>query len=114
MNDILGIQILGILFAFFMVYLTFLHQKRREFTAKEYIFWVGAWIIFLLLVLFPTSLDFFIKDILDMSRRLDFFIIAGFMFLIGITFYIYGIVRKNQNKIERVVREIAIEKLNKK
>ena len=111
---ILGIQILGILFALFMFYITFLHQRRREFTVKESIFWFGAWIIFLLLVIFPTMLDFFIKDVLDFSRRMDFFIVLGFMFLIGIVFHIYTIIRKTQNKIERVIRKIAIEKGIKK
>jgi hypothetical protein len=107
--NILGIQIVGILFALFMFYLTFLHQRRREFTAKEYLVWAGAWIVFLLLVLFPTSLDFLIKDVLSVSRRLDFFIIVGFMFLIGMMFHTYTVVRKTQNKIERVVRKIAID-----
>ena len=106
---ILGIQILGILFALFMFYITFLHQRRREFTVKECIFWFGAWLCFLLLVIFPASLDFLISDVLNFSRRMDFFIVVGFMFLIGIVFHIYAIVRKTQNKIERVVRKIAIE-----
>ena len=58
---ILGVQILGILFALFMFYITFLHQRRNEFTVKESIFWFGAWLSFLFLVIFPTSLDFFIN-----------------------------------------------------
>jgi hypothetical protein len=111
---ILGIQIFGVLFALVMVYLTFLHQKRKEFTVKEYSFWYGAWIAFLLLVLFPRSLDFIIKNVLNVGRRLDFFIIIGFMFLIGIIFHTYTVVRKTQNKIEKVVRKVAIDKVEKK
>jgi len=112
--NMLGIQIFGVLFALFMFYLTFLHQKRKEFTVKEYLCWFGTWAVFLLLVLFPTSLDFFIKNILHLARRLDFFIIIGFMFVIGVLFHTYTIMRKTQNKVERVVREIAIERQNKK
>ncbi len=111
---ILGIQILGVLFALFMFYITFLHQRRKEFTIKESILWFGAWIIFLLLVIFPTSLDFFIKGVLSFNRMLDFFIVIGFMFLIGIMFHTYTLVRKNQNRIDKIVRKIAIEKQNKK
>lgn len=111
---IIGIQILGILFALFMFYITFLHQRRNEFTTKESIFWFGAWTIFLLLVIFPTSLDFFIKNILNFNRRLDFFIVIGFMFLMGIMFHIYTIVRKNQNRVDKIVRKIAIDKEVKK
>ncbi len=111
---ILGIQILGVLFVLFMVYITFLHQRRNEFTAKESIFWFGAWIFFLLLVIFPTYLDFFIKNVLNFNRRLDFFIVLGFMFLIGMIFHTYTIVRKNQNSVEKVVRKIAIDQQDKK
>ena len=107
---ILGIQILGILFALFMFYITFLHQRRNEFTVKESIFWFGAWLCFILLVIFPTSLDFLIKNVLDFSRRMDFFIVIGFMFLLGIIFHTYSTVRKTQRKVDKLVRKVAIEK----
>ena len=114
MNTV-GIQIVGVLFGLFMFYITFLHQRRNEFTIKEGIFWFGAWCAFLVLAIFPTSMDFFISGVLDFNRRIDFFIIAGFMFLIGITFHIYTIVRKNQKRIEKIVRKVAIDKkYNKK
>jgi len=81
---------------------------------RESVFWFGAWMCFLLLMIFPTSLDFFIRDILDLGRRLDFFIVIGFMFLIGVVFHTYTIVRKSQNRIDKLVRKMAIEKENKK
>jgi len=114
MIEILGIQILGILFALFMIYVTFLQQKRNEFTVKESILWFGAWICFLILVIFPKTFDFFITNVLSFSRMMDFFIVIGFMFLIGVSFYTYTLVRKNQNKIDNLVRNIAIEKELKK
>lgn len=107
---ILGIQILGVLFALFMIYLTFLHQKRKEFSLQEYLFWMFIWIVFLFLVIFPTSLDFFVKGVLNLRRRMDFFIIAGFIFVIGVVFHIYITVRKTKNKVEKMVRKIAVEK----
>jgi len=114
MNGLIGIQIGGILFALFMGYITFLHLRRKEFTVKETIFWVGAWSVFLLLSVFPTSLDFLVSGVLNFSRRMDFFIVLGFMFLIGVTFYIYTLVRKNQNQIEKIVRKMAIEREDNK
>ena len=110
MNLIIGIQILGMLFAVFMSYLTFLHFRKKEFTTKETIFWLGVWIIFLTISIFPTGLDFIIKNWLSFNRRLDFFIVIGFMFVIGVIFYIYTIIRKVQNKVENLVRKIALEK----
>ena len=111
---IIGIQVFGILFAGFMFYLTFLHQRRNEFTAKETFFWFGTWIAFLTLVIFPTYLDFFIKGVLGFSRKLDFFIVLGFMFLLGILFHTYIIMRKTQNRVEKIVRHMAIEKAKEK
>ena len=106
--SIIGLQIIGTLFALLMIYITYLHQKRKEFTVKESIIWFGAWIVFLFLSFFPTGLDFFIKGVLGLARRIDFFIILGFMFLIGINFHTYTLVRQNQNKINRLVRKIAL------
>ena len=109
MAKILGIQILGILFGFFMMYYTFLHYKRKDFTIREYSFWFIFWGIFVIVTLFPQMLDP-VLETLNISRTLDFFIIAGFLFLIFIIFYTYTIVRKNQKKLEEVVRQIALKK----
>jgi hypothetical protein len=106
----LGIQVLGILFGLFMLYLTFLHGKRKEFTNKEGIFWILVWILFIFISMVPNSLNFLVRDLIGLSRPLDFFIIAGFMFLIGSTFYTYTIVRKNQNRVEEIIRKVAIER----
>ncbi|MBW2974176.1 DUF2304 domain-containing protein [Candidatus Woesearchaeota archaeon] len=107
--DILGIQILGILFGIFMMYYVFLNRKRKELTIKEYSFWTVLWIAFILLTLFPQSLKPLVRSI-GFARTMDFFIVAGFMFLIGSLFYIYLLVRKNQKRLEEIVRRIAIEK----
>lgn len=107
--DILGIQILGSLFGIFMIYYVFLHYKRKELTIKEYLFWIGLWVLFIILTLFPWLLSPIVRSI-GFARTMDFFIVAGFMFLIGSLFYIYLIVRSNQKKLEEIVRKIAFEK----
>lgn len=109
MASILGIQILGILFAIFMLYYTFLQKKRKDFTTKEYSFWVILWTIFLIVTIFPGLLDPIVKS-LSLARTMDFFIILGFMFLIGSIFYTYTLVRKNQKKLEEIVRKVAMKK----
>ncbi len=109
---ILGIQILGVLFGLFMIYYVFLHRKRKELTIKEYSSWVVLWILFIILTLFPGLLGPIVRSI-GFARTMDFFIVAGFMFLIGSLFYIYLLVRSNQKRLEEIVRKIAFEK-NKK
>jgi len=107
---ILGIQMLGVLFALFMIYLTYLHSKRKEFTMKEWSVWSLMWIIFIFIALYPNALDFVVKGLFALKRPLDFYIISGFMFLTGMIFHIYTIVRNNQKKIESIVRKTAMEK----
>ena len=109
MANILGIQILGLLFGFFMMYYTFLQYKRKEFTIKEYSFWFVFWAVFVATTLFPQVLDPVLST-LNIARALDFFIIGGFLFLICAIFYTYTLVRKNQKKLEEVVRNIAIKR----
>src|SRR3989338_6128386 len=109
MAEIIGVQIIGILFGFFMMYYTFLHYKRKEFTMREYGFWLVLWAIFIIVTLFPGILDPLLKS-LSIARALDFFIIIGFLFLIGMIFYTYTNVRANQKKLEEVVRKIALKK----
>jgi hypothetical protein len=109
MANIVGIQILGMLFGIFMMYYTFLYYKRKEFTIREYSFWLVFWGIFVLITLFPQVLDPILVK-LNIVRALDFFMIAGFLFVIIIVVHTYMIVRKNQRKIEEVVRNIALRK----
>ena len=109
MAKILGIQILGILFGFFMMYYTFLQHKRKEFTIKEYSFWFIFWAAFVIITLFPQILDP-VLNTLNIARALDFFIIVGFLFTIFVVFYTYTIVRKNQKNLEEVVRNIALKR----
>ena len=111
---LLGIQIAGILFSLFMLYITFLHRKRDEFTINEAGFWTILWIGFTFFIIFPHSFDFIIRDVLDFARTLDFFIVTGFMFVIGAIFYTYTVLRKTQKKVDSIVRKVAIDKAYKR
>jgi hypothetical protein len=110
---VLGIQVLGSIFALFMLYVTFLHQKRKEYTVKEYLFWTFFWIVFGLVSIFPQWLDP-ISKVLRLTRTLDLFIILGFMFMIGMIVYVYDVTRRTQRKVEEVVRMFAIERAGRK
>jgi hypothetical protein len=64
--------------------------------------------------LFPHTFDFIIKDILDFGRTMDFFIVVGFLFVIGAIFYTYTVLRKTQKKVDQIVRKVALETVYKK
>ncbi|MBI2653427.1 DUF2304 domain-containing protein [Candidatus Woesearchaeota archaeon] len=106
---VMGIQIAGFLFGLFMLYYSFLNYKRKEFTTKEFSFWVLVWLAFVAVALFPSILDP-ITQRFGFFRTLDVLIITGFLFLISAVFYTYTVVRKVQRKVEVVVREIAMRK----
>lgn len=109
MAKILGIQIAGFLFGVFMIYYSFLNYKRKEFTAKEFSFWIFIWAVFIIISLFPFLLDPMVKGI-GFLRALDLLTIGGFLFLIAAIFYIYTLTRKNQKQLEIIVRETAMKK----
>ena len=105
----LGIQIAGSLFGLFMAYYSFLNYKRKEFTVKEFGFWAFLWILFIIVALFPFLLDPIVKSV-GFLRALDLLTIIGFIFLTTAIFYTYTLARKNQRKLETIVREIAMKK----
>ena len=106
---VLGIQVAALLFGLFMVYYSFLRLKRKEFTKKEFMFWMVVWVLFIIATSAPDVLEPFFRK-LSFARKLDVYIISGFMFLIGIAFYTYTLTRKNQRQIDEIVRKIAFEK----
>ncbi|MBI2101417.1 DUF2304 domain-containing protein [Candidatus Woesearchaeota archaeon] len=108
MAKILGIQIAGILFGLFMLYYSFLNYKRKEFNAKEFVFWIFLWAALVVIALFPSVLDPVIKP-LGFFRALDFLVMTGFLFLTLAIFYTYTVAKKNSKQLESIVREIAIK-----
>ena len=110
-KGILGIPIFGMFFSCIMIYLTFLHYKRKEFSVEIFFFWLTLWLGFIFMVVYPTSLDFLIRGILKFGRRLDFFIVLGFIFLIALMYYNYIVVRYTKKRVERIIREVALEKV---
>lgn len=104
-----GIQIIGILFALVMIYLTFLYYKKQSYSTRSFIFWLSVWIAFLAATFFPTSL-YGIMEELNIERTVDFFVIGGFMFFAVVIFHLFVTIKKLEAKIEKIVRETAIKK----
>ena len=109
----LGIQVFGLVFSAFMLYVSFLYYKKKEFTLTEWSFWALFAVLFAAISVFPEVLDPVVKS-LNLGRKLDLFIILGFMFIIAITFYTYKITRHTDRRVEELVRNIAIERAEKK
>ena len=104
----LGVQIIGVLFALIMLYITFLHKKRKEFTTTEFSFWLILWLMFIYVTIFPTSLNFIVKT-MDFTRAFDLLVVIGFLFMISLGTYNYLNGKNNKKKIEEIVRKIALK-----
>ena len=110
---VLGIQIMGFLFGLFIIYYSFLNYKRKEFTIKEFLFWICLWTVFIVFSLFPFVLDPILKP-LGFFRALDLLVITGFLFLTAMIFHTYTIMRKTQKQVEAIVRNLALKMAKKK
>lgn len=102
-----GIQIIGILFMIIMMYLTYVHYKRKSFGLKSLILWLAVWIVALVVVSVPRTV-YGVMQALNIQRTADFITLLGFSFFAVIIFYLYSIVGKNSQKMEQLVRQLAI------
>ena len=106
---IIGLQIVGLIFGLGMLYLTFLHFKRKEYLKGDFIVWSVVWLFFLFMVMFPSTL-YGIMESLMIERTVDFFVIGGFMLFSIIIFQMYVSLKRMQNKVEEVVRKVAMDR----
>ncbi|MFQ5475054.1 MAG: DUF2304 family protein [Candidatus Nanoarchaeia archaeon] len=110
---IVGMQLIGILFALVMLYLTFLYYKRGQYDMRGLVVWSLIWLGFLTLVLVPHTV-YGIMEMLEIQRTVDFFVIGGFLVFSVILFHLYVITKDTQKKVEELVRTIAIKKAKRK
>ena len=92
-----------------MCFFTFLNYKRREINGREFFFWNGVWILFIIISIIPEILDPIVGTF-NFKRKMDLFVIASIGFLMALGFVNYLIVKKNQKRVEKIVRELALRK----
>ncbi|MBR9703537.1 DUF2304 domain-containing protein [Candidatus Woesearchaeota archaeon] len=108
-----GVQLVGVLFALIMLYLTFLYYKRSSYSTKSFVLWIIIWCGFLLATFFPSSLYGLMEE-LNIERTVDLFVIGGFMFFTVIVFYMFSIIKSLERRIEELVRDVAVALPKKK
>lgn len=104
----LGIQIIAVCFAGFMLYVTFLHYKRQNINRPEFVFWLIIWIIFIFFTLFPKVLDPILTD-LFVTRAMDLLSIVAFMILAYLGFQNHVGIKSLQRKIDSLVRDLTLK-----
>lgn len=110
---ILGIQIIGIIFALIMIYFAYLHYSRGELSVKENISWWIIWVGAIIIIIFPDILRDFSQKIL-ITRVFDLMVIGGFILVITLSINVYIKNKKIEKKLEDLIRKDALQKKDDK
>ncbi|MEA3429640.1 MAG: DUF2304 family protein [Nanoarchaeota archaeon] len=102
------LQVVGVIFALGMLFLTYLHFKRKEFAISDFLVWLLVWVGFVLVLVFPESVKFVFQS-LAIQGPLWFLTIAAILFLTVLVFYLHFTVRKGQMKLADIVKSSALK-----
>jgi|GEM_PF-2098627 len=110
---IIIIQLLFIFFAIAMIYIALIHFKKRELTNTDMFVWFLVWIFAILLVVFPDFLRSFSQTFM-FARLFDLVVVFGFVFVVVIVSKAYLRTRQLERKLEKIIRNDALDKLDEK
>lgn len=99
-------QVVALLFALFMMYVTSIHGKKRNLSVIEVSLWLSTWGLFIIIALFPNVL-LGITGVLRFSRVFDLLVVVALMVLSVLVFFSYFALKGLHRKVEVLVRELA-------
>lgn len=106
---IIGLQIIAILFALTMIYFALLNYKRREINGAEIAGWLVVWGGTMIVVIFPELLRTFASTFL-VTRVFDLMVVGGFVIVISLVSAAYMKSKRNEKKLEDLVRKLSLKK----
>jgi len=111
-DTLLGIQIIALSFAGFMLYVAFLHYKKKNISKFELAFWTLIWLTFVFFALFPRTLDPILSE-LFIARAMDLLMIGAFMILAYLGFSNHVGIKNLQKQIRHLVSSEARKNVKK-
>ena len=111
--NLIGIQIISIIFIFFMMYVVHIHYRKKELPAIEAIFWYTTFVVLALIVIIPETAQF-VTTTFEVSRLTDFITAIAFMVVFGMLIDTRMQMHKLRKKLEEKIRKEAINKVRKK
>lgn len=111
MNAITKIQLIAIIFGLLMMYLSFLHHKRKEFNGFQFIIWEILWVGFIIVTILPDRFNI-VTERLGIARAFDLFAIVAFIVVLFLAFHNYLLITKLEKRLENKVRDEALSALN--
>jgi hypothetical protein len=103
----IGIQVFAVFFSLFMAYIAYINFRKKIISGLAFVLWEALWVGFIVVVLFPSIMDP-ILEVLHFYRLFDMLTVAAFAFLVVFSFYNFILASRNNKKIEKLVRRIAI------
>ena len=107
MSPFFGIQLISIMFAVFMLYISFIHFKKENINTGEFIFWIALWSGFVFVSLNPAILNPILQK-LFITRALDLLMIAAFMILAYLGFMNHVGIKHLNKRISTIIKKDAI------
>lgn len=111
--NIITLQLVLLGFALLMSYSLFLHWKKRNISNKFFFSWLLIFIVFIFLAMFPKLLEPLMRE-LFIVRVMDLGMIGTFMILTYVSIENNIKIKNIEDKMEKVVRKIAIKKFDQK
>ncbi|MBI5151197.1 MAG: DUF2304 domain-containing protein [Candidatus Pacebacteria bacterium] len=101
------LQVISVIFAFFMMYVVRIHHKKQHLDALEFWCWISLWTAFGLTALFPQTFQG-ITETLHISRVFDLLVIVALMIVVFFTFQNRMYFKRLEKKLEHMIRERAM------
>lgn len=111
--SIISLQLLLLGFSVFMLYSLFLHWKKKDITNGLFLFWIFVFFLFIFISIFPKILEPLLKQFF-IVRVMDLGMIGTFMILTYLTIENNIKIKKDEEKIEKIIRKISIKEIYKK
>lgn len=107
------IQIILTFFVFFVVWSIILKYRKKEITAKEFVFWLFFWALTLVAVSYPKITDKMAK-LVGVSRGADLLVYFSIFILFFVVFKIFVKLEKMEMNITKIVRKISLNEKDSK
>lgn len=105
------IQLLIIAFSALIIFKITSSFKKREISFKMLLFWIGLWVMVLVVVLLPQTTGLLAK-ILGVWRGTDVMIYLSVVLIFYLLFKIFVKLQKIDSDITNIAREVALRDKN--
>jgi hypothetical protein len=96
-----------------MIYLALIHYKKGQLNGVEILSWITIWTVAIFIVSFPEILRTYASTFL-VTRIFDMMVLGGFILVISLVSAAYLKSKRNEKKLEELIRKLALKDIKKK